>query len=107
MRTTEEINAAGLAKITPELVASGDVYVEVYPMKTIPSEEDDGSTDSRLVECDEEPDFYDVWVRPDDWDLNDGSTYAEFDDLSEAEMNAKVTELEQMFPGIAVNEVQP
>lgn len=84
-------------EITPELVSNGDVYVEVYPMVL------DGENSSRLAEGNEEPDFYDVWLRPDDWNLNNGSSYEEYEDLDWQAANDRVAEIERRHPGIAVN----
>lgn len=83
--------------ITPEMVESGEVYIEVYPMVR------DGEG-ARLTEnAHETPDFYDVWLRPDDWETNRCTTYAEWDDLTLDGASAKVTELERQYPGIAVS----
>lgn len=88
--------------ITPGMVKTGEVYVEVYPMVR-DSEGTDGEGARLTTDAHETPDFYDVWLRPDDWETNDSNTYAEWDDLSLAEASAKVTELERQYPGIAVN----
>lgn len=88
--------------MSPALVESGDIYVEVYPMKVVQIEDESG-TESRLVETGEEPDFYDVWLRPDDWDQNDGELYGEWEDLSYDEAVDIVEMLEKLNPGIAVN----
>lgn len=83
--------------ITPEMINDGDVYVEVYPMLR------ESDTMSRLIEAGEEPDFYDVWLRPDDWDLNNGSSFEEYEDLDWQAANERVAELERRYPGISVN----
>ena len=88
--------------MSPALVESGDIFIEVYPMKVIPIEDQD-CTESRLIEQGETPDFYDVWLRPDDWDLNNGSAYGEWEDLTRKDAEAKIAELEQLNPGITVN----
>jgi hypothetical protein len=86
-----------MEKITEAMVQSGDVYVEVYPMVHI-----EGG--ARLIEGrHEKPDFWDVALRPDDWDDNNGTCYGEWEDLTRPEAEKKVAELESQHPGIAVN----
>lgn len=84
-----------IEKVTQEMVRDGLAYVEAYPMKNV----EDGST---LCQPGENPDFYDVALRPDNFDDNDGMPYAEFEDLSLAEAIAKTYELEVAYPGISV-----
>jgi hypothetical protein len=86
--------------MSPALVEAGDIYIEVYPMKNV----EDGS---RLIERGEEPDFYDVLLRPDDWDDNNHGAYGEWEDLTLDEAEDKIAELEALNPGIAVNWVTP
>lgn len=86
--------------MSPALIESGDIYIEVYPMKQ-------DAIGTRLAQRDETPDFYDVWLRPDDWEDNDHGCYGEWEDLSLDEANTKVAELEALNPGIAVNWVTP
>lgn len=88
--------------ITPEMVGSGEVYIEVYPMVR-DSEGTDGEGARLTTDAHETPDFYDVWLRPDDWEANDNNTYAEWDDLTLADASARVEELERQYPGIAVS----
>jgi hypothetical protein len=59
---------------------------------------------ARLIEGrHEKPDFWDVALRPDDWDDNNGTCYGEWEDLTRPEAEKKVAELESQHPGIAVN----
>lgn len=83
-------------RMSPALVEAGDIYIEVYSMKR----DDKGS---RLVERGEEADYYDVWLRPDDWEDNNNSTYGEWEDLTLEEASAKVKELEELNPSIVVS----
>lgn len=87
----------------PALIESGDVYVEVYPMRVM----DDKDEGARLAHAGEEPDFYDVMLRPDDWDQNKGVPYGEWEDLSFEDANKKIEELEALNPGIVVCWVEP
>lgn len=87
----------GTPIITPEMVAAGAVLVEVYPMVR----DADGA---RLTEGSHEaPDFYDVSLRPNNFETNDNDTYADWEDLSLAEATATVTELEAKYLGINVS----
>lgn len=90
-----------LPTLDPERIKGGDDFVEVYPMMTLP----DGG--AKIVERGKEPDFYDVWLRPDDWDDTVGDTYCEWDNLTLEQANAKVAELQARYPGICVNWVDP
>lgn len=89
--------------MSPALVESGDIYVEVYPMRIL----DDKDVGARLIEAGEEPDFYDVMLRPDDWEANNGVPYDEWEDLTKEDAEKVVAELEVLNPGIAVNWVSP
>ena len=90
--------------MSPPLIDSGDVYIEVYPMK---AEEHQGEQSARLIVDGEEPDFYDVMLRPDDWDQNQGVPYGEWEDLTLEDAEKKIEELEALNPGIVVNWVDP
>ena len=87
--------------MSPALIETGDIYIEVYPMKS------DGKGGASLIERCDTPEFYDVWLRPDDWDQNNGDSYGEWDDLTHEQAVAKVAELEALNPGIAVSWVSP
>jgi hypothetical protein len=86
--------------MSPALVESGAIYIEVYPMKSC-------EIGDRLIERGEEPDYYDVWLRPDDWDDNHHGAYGEWEDLSLDEAEDKIAELEALNPGIEVCWVTP
>lgn len=82
--------------MSPALVESGDIFIEVYAMKR----EDDGS---RLIEPGETADFYDVCLRPENWDQNNCTPYGEWEDLSLAQAEAEIAKLEALNPGINVS----
>ena len=82
--------------ITEEMIETGQVYVEIYPMVATP----DGSrmTEGRF----EAAEFYDVALRP-TGDVNaDGTTdpFEEWENLTAEQAGAKVVELEAKYPGI-------
>lgn len=83
-------------QFTPEQLESAAVYVEVYPMRDLG---EDGGT---LAVDGNEPDYWDVSLRPDDWDNNNNQPYAEFENLDEDQRDAKIAELEAQHPGIAI-----
>lgn len=81
--------------ITPKQIEDGDVFVEVYAMK----EDFDGMTLARESEAT----HYDVALRPDDWDQNDGLAYEEWEDLDLDGATTRVNALEAQYPGIGVS----
>lgn len=82
---------------TDAMVQNSDVYVEVYPM----ADDDSGA---HLVESpDDQIDFYDVCLRPDDFEVNGNDIYDDWENLSLEEADILVTALEKRFPAIAVN----
>jgi hypothetical protein len=83
-------------KMCQSLIAAGDVFVEVYGMKY----DDDGS---RLCEYDENPDYYDLWIRPHDWETTSHDTYEEWEYLSLEKTLALVDEIVEVNPGIEVH----
>ena len=97
---TKCLNSAGVVDIpaiSSEMIETGSVYIEVYPML----HDDEGAC--LTTKAGEQPDFYDVHLRADDLAINGNDTYAEWEDLSLEDATAKIAELENLYPGIAVN----
>lgn len=91
-----------LPDLDPRRIADGLDFVDVCPMVT---ESNDGS--AILASAGEEPEFYDILLRPDNFDDNQGDSYAEWDDLTFDQANEKVAELQARYPGINVNWIEP
>lgn len=86
--------------ITKEMIETGRVYVEVYPMKRM------DPTTSRIIEGRwETPDFYDVALRPDEGVRPDGTNdpFEEWDNLTADGAIERVTLLEAEYPEISVD----
>lgn len=80
-------------KITREMIELGLVYVEVYPM-----------VGDRLThDRNEEPEYYDVMLRPDDWGETNGTAYREWEDLTFEQVNEVIEKIEAKYPNIAIS----
>lgn len=90
------------SEITPQMIEDGTVFVEVYPMKH------DGE-DSRLVEGNEQADFFDVALRPAAILTPDGRTdpIEEWDDLTIEQAGKIVESLELEYPDICTDWIDP
>lgn len=82
--------------ITEEMIETGQVYIEIYPMV----ETTDGGR--LILDRDETPDFYDVSLRPTGEVRADGSTdpFEEWENLTLEEAWLKVNELQALYPDI-------
>lgn len=57
---------------------------------------------ARLTEHMEEPDYYDVCVRPDDWPSNNHDVYAEWEYLAQEEAEHLIDLLLDKYPDLDV-----
>jgi hypothetical protein len=85
---------------TPDQIDLAEVFIDVFPMIREPS------GDSRMVQGLEEPAFYDVMLRPHDWDITQNEPYGEWENLTLGQANTIVEALEALNPGIEVNWVE-
>ncbi|MTH61130.1 hypothetical protein [Paracoccus litorisediminis] len=77
-------------------IAVGTVYAEIYAMVKRPN------GDSTLAEKDEEPDFYDAMLRPEDWDDSDGTPYLEVEDMTREEAEKLESEWLALAPKLSI-----
>jgi hypothetical protein len=90
-----------LSDITPGHILNGTVYVDVFCMMS-----GCGIKDDTLCPEGKSADFYDVMVRHEDWEATDHLPYAEWEDLTSDQLDARLNQLETLFPGISVNFIE-